>query len=137
MPAPRLFNNNLKECIFCGKLLPESYESPACPGCKDLQLFSLVKDYIRENDVNEYQVAAQFDIPLRLVKQWIKEGRIEYKENDPKHTIINAHCQNCGDPVLFGALCPKCLKLVNRQLKGYGTSESLDESRMRFLNELE
>ena len=45
-----------------------------------------MKDYIRENNVNEFQVAEHFGIPLSIVKRWMRELRIEYvsPSYDPK-----------------------------------------------------
>ena len=67
-----------KQCEFCGRPLPKNYEGDLCPRCKDNQLFREVKHFIRSNNVNEYEVAAHFDIPLKQVKEWIRDGRIEY-----------------------------------------------------------
>ena len=52
-----------KQCEFCGRPLPKNYEGDLCPRCKDNQLFREVKHFIRSNNVNEYEVAAHFDIP--------------------------------------------------------------------------
>ena len=66
-----------KYCEFCMVPIPRSQEIPYCPACQEKIIFHHVKEYIRENDVNEFQVADHFNIPLRMVKNWIKEGRIE------------------------------------------------------------
>ena len=47
-----------------------------------------------------------FGIPLRRVKKWIREGRLEYKEAAGK--MENLHCMRCGKPITFGSLCPEC-----------------------------
>ena len=102
-----------RQCSFCGRPLPRGFEGDMCPACMEQELFREVKDFIRSHEVNEYQVAEHFNIPVRVVKNWIKDGRIEYKEigND---NIIGIHCQRCGSPVSFGTLCPKCLKLLKK-----------------------
>mgnify|MGYP000842664141 FL=1 len=74
-----LFNNNTKVCENCKRPLPYDYKENLCPRCLDLALFREVKEFIRTHDVNEYEVAEHFKIPLRQVKSWIKDGRIEYK----------------------------------------------------------
>lgn len=128
---------NYKYCEYCGSPIHRNSEEPFCAQCRDRILFLKVKDFIRANDVNEFQVAAHFDIPLRTVKGWIKEGRIEYKEMaDGKRTINNNfHCERCGAPVTFGTLCPKCLKLMNKNMHGYDLGKpQKDDDRMRFLN---
>lgn len=69
---------NYKYCEHCGSPIPRSSEFACCSSCQDTILFRAVKDYIRENNVNEFQVAEHFGIPLGLVKRWMRELRIEY-----------------------------------------------------------
>ena len=69
---------NYKYCVHCGHAIPRSSEFACCATCQDTILFHEVKNYIRENNVNEFQVAEHFGIPLALVKRWMKEFRIEY-----------------------------------------------------------
>lgn len=122
--------DNYKYCEICKRPLPLSYDSALCPFCADQQLFREVKEYIRQNDVTEFDVSEHFNIPLHRVKQWIREGRIEYKD-DKINSRITSHCERCGLPISFGALCTKCLKLLNTS--GHSTEKSADASRMRFL----
>ena len=70
-------SDKYKYCEFCGRTLPKHYEGTLCPTCQEAQLFRNVRDYIRANTVNEYEVAEHFHIPLRQIKEWIREGRIE------------------------------------------------------------
>lgn len=129
--------NNYKQCAVCKRPLPKDYKEDLCPHCLESQLFNEVKDYIRSNDVNEYEVAEHFSIPLRQVKAWIRDGRIEYKQNET-NKIAGLHCQRCGAPVTFGTLCPKCLKLMNGH-KGYsgGYTAGTDGDRMHYLDKEE
>lgn len=102
---------NTKECKICHKLLSADYEGDVCPHCQEEDLFMRVKDYIRSNVVNEYMVADHFQISIKKVRNWIKEGRIEYVEKDTQ--IVGTKCQRCGKPVSFGTLCPDCMRLMN------------------------
>ena len=97
-----LFNTDGKTCKICGRPLAEDSEDTLCPICKEHELFQEVKNFIRENDVNEFEVSSAFDIPLGKVKKWIREGRIEYRDT----------------PTVGKALCPQCLKKQNA--KGVG-----------------
>lgn len=99
-----------KYCEICGKPMALDYEKSVCPNCVDEQLFHEVREYIRANDVTEYDVAYEFHIPVRKVKRWIQEGRIEYKEGTPVNGIMGVHCKICGKPVTFGTICPECMK---------------------------
>lgn len=129
---------NYRYCQYCGAPISRNSEEDFCDRCRERVLFHEVKDFIRANDVNEFQVAAHFGIPLRIVKGWIKEGRIEYKETPNGQRTINNHlsCERCGSPVTFGTLCPKCLKLLNKNMHGYDLQKpQKDDDRMFFLNQ--
>lgn len=124
-----------KYCAYCNKPISRSAESIYCPDCQERILFHSVREYIRDNDVNEFQVAERFDIPLRLVKHWIKEGRIEYKTaGDGKTIITSIRCSRCGAPATFGNVCTACLKLINKNVHGYGTQVTNDDNKMRYLD---
>lgn len=132
LSGKRLFEN-YKQCALCKCPLPLDYQEEYCPSCVDVKLFQEVKDYIRENDVNEYDVAQHFEIPLKQVKAWIREGRIEYKEKS-EASIAGLHCQHCGAPVSFGTLCPKCLKLLNGR-RGYEAKHTHNvDDKMHYLD---
>jgi len=95
-------------CESCGKQLPANSKEPICWLCKDQELFEEVKEYIRNNDVREYEIATKFNIPVSHVRKWIREGRIQYKESET--TKLSTNCMICGVPILFGTMCTKCLK---------------------------
>jgi predicted amidophosphoribosyltransferase len=128
-----------KGCKRCGRMLPDTYEEEYCPFCRETMLFDKVRDYVRSADVTEYQVASHFNIPVEKVRYWIKEGRIEYKDDNVKGEggpsgITGMYCSRCGAPVTFGTLCTKCLKLLNENRKGYSPVQKKKENeRMRFL----
>ena len=129
--AQHLFQN-IKYCTVCHRPLPMDYEKDACPGCEENELFNRVKEFIRSKDVTEFQVAEEFDIPIRKVKNWIKEGRIEYKERPEK--IQSLHCISCGEPIAFGSYCQKCYKLKHTA-KG-GVAAQKGDDKMRFLEQM-
>lgn len=126
-------SNNFKSCEYCGRPLPLNYKETFCPSCSDHHLFNQVKEYIRNNDVTEYDVALEFNIPLQKVKQWIREGRIEYKKIDPKKTAVSTHCKACGEPISFGTLCTKCLKKQN--MSGHTKISRDDPGEMRYFKD--
>lgn len=129
MQSKYLFQS-YKYCEICHRNLPLNYQETVCPACSEYVLFQQVKEYIRASEVNEYQVADRFQIPLQLVRKWIREGRIQYKETTKGK--VRMHCQVCGVQVSFGSICPKCLKEQNTSgtvLKSYTT----DSGNMRHL----
>jgi len=125
-----------KYCEFCMAPIPRAQEIPYCKACQEKVIFHHVKDYIRANDVNEFQVAEHFNIPLRMVKSWIKEGRIEYKELAPGQRTINNNmrCNKCGEPITFGTVCTKCLRTLSKNIHGYDMQKIHEDDRMRFLD---
>ena len=133
MQTENNISDKFKYCEFCGRALPKHYEGTLCPACQEAQLFRNVRDYIRANTVNEYEVAEHFHSPLRQVKEWIREGRIEYQDSNPASTISGMHCQRCGAPISFGTLCPNCLKLLNAQVNAAAPAYSPD-TRMHYLH---
>lgn len=133
MPANKKLIDNYKECEFCGRALPAEYEKALCPSCMEAQLFREVKEYIRANDVNEYNVAEHFGIPLKQVKGWIRDGRIEYRLDNPTGNLAHLRCQKCNAPISFGTLCSKCLKQMNGN-KGFSSQITDTDNRMRYLD---
>lgn len=125
--------NNYKYCEYCGTTLSLDFEDNICPACKEQQLFREVKNFIRDNDVTEYDVARHFNIPFQRVKQWVREGRIEYKENPDGEKIIATHCKECGIPISFGTLCAKCLKKQN--ISGFSKITRDEPGRMRYFED--
>ena len=73
--------NSRRVCQKCGCLLKRNKKGDLCPACQDKELYRQVKEFILHNDVTEVQVADQFDIPLSKVREWIREGYIEYRRN--------------------------------------------------------
>ena len=63
MEQPQDLFGNYKYCEECKRPLPLTYKENLCPSCIEQKLFREVKEYIRENDVNEYDVAQHFHIP--------------------------------------------------------------------------
>lgn len=129
MKARGLFENT-KYCEYCRRPMSNDFEGNICPSCQEQALFQQVKEYIRGNDVTEYDVANHFDLPLFRIKQWIREGRIEYKEKE-LNSSITFHCQKCGAQISFGTLCSKCLKTTNMEVHAKAMEEV--PTRMRFL----
>lgn len=128
------FFDNYKYCKDCKRLLPEDYELDLCENCLEDHLFREVRDYIRKNDVTEYDVADYFQLPLRRVRSWIREGRIQYSKDDNKK-VIGMHCGRCGELITRGHFCPKCLAYMKNN-RGVGMNmEDMDNSKMRFLDE--
>ncbi len=70
-----------KVCSSCGRPMSRSVKGDICQACSDEELYAEVKDYILHNNVTEMEVAETFGIPLKQVRAWIKDGRIDYRNN--------------------------------------------------------
>lgn len=121
-------------CKRCGRLLPDIYGDDLCPSCQEAELFSEVKDFIRENDVREMDVAEHFDIPISKVRRWIREGRIQYK-GDVGQSISGVYCQICGKPIDFGNVCSECHRMQGLKIVAQQYAEQKAE--MRFIKNKE
>lgn len=131
MEHKKLFDE-YKYCEICNVPMPLTYENSVCPGCVEEKLFRDVKEYIRSNDVTEYDVAYEFHIPIRRVKKWIQEGRIEYKEDITQKNIMDVHCKICGKPISFGTICSSCLKQSASSNQVLVSSKQETENRNRI-----
>ena len=124
-------------CPQCGRMLPADVpKGEVCDACKEMNLFAEVREYIRTHEVNEFEVAIHFNIPRRKVLSWIKDGRIEYREDEGTKFLARGHCEMCGAPIAFGSLCTRCKRKVEDQKKqGFAIIKPKDEDeKMRFRN---
>lgn len=108
-----LFFSEMRVCADCGIVLTNDYPRELCPSCEDQKLFKQVRAFIRENDVTEDDVCNEFGLPKRIVRNWIRAGRIEYVETESRQF---AHFED-----------PKSAP----QLSGFMSPESTDSSRWR------
>lgn len=121
----------VKQCVRCGRDMHEIYPKDICPVCEEIELFHHVKEFIRENvDVREQDVADKFNIPIGKVRGWIREGRIQYKE-DKSEKIVDLKCKICGKPIAFGVTCAECHSL--QQLQVVAGMNKMEDGRMHFL----
>ena len=121
-------------CPQCGRLLSaDTPKGEVCALCREINLFAEVREYIRTHDVNEFEVAIHFNIPRKKVLEWIKEGRIEYKEDGTRY-LARGHCEMCGNPIAFGTLCTRCKRKLDDQKKqGYALIQpKAEDDKMRF-----
>ena len=72
-------SHQTKNCQRCGKILPLNYEEQYCKKCAEEVLFIQVREFIRDNDVTEMEVAEYFNISKSKIKEWIREGRIQHR----------------------------------------------------------
>ena len=126
----KLFQGS-KFCAWCHCPIPEDSEDDLCKNCQASREFKEIREYVREHNVNEFQLAEAFEIPLRKVKQWIREGRLEYREE--VRTMVNLHCQRCGKAIQFGNFCTECMRMEYGVQGGFETFQNNDaDEQIRF-----
>ncbi len=131
-------NNIIPTCRICGRRIAEDQESEYCLACQDQMLFAEVRDYIRENDVRDWQVAQHFGIPIARVKKWIRDGRIQYKdEQTARDVIMERYCQVCGKLIDFGSVCTECMQKIklNERHGSLGAIPGMEHDKMHFLDD--
>ena len=126
--------NDYNRCPVCERRLPNNYSRKHCPSCTENEIFRQVREYIRENDVNEFDVSRKFNIPVRIIKGWIREGRIEYKDPKLNESTEDYYCHKCGAKLSFGTLCPKCLIDQNGDLYNLTYSLPKKDKKLNFLS---
>lgn len=122
-------NMGQRSCLQCGRYLNDAYVQDLCPACLEMNLFAEVKEYIRENDVKETDVAEHFGISPSKVRAWIRDGRIQYK--GVGNSISGVHCQICGKAIEFGTFCPECHRMQGLQVLAQQYLE--DKTEMHFI----
>ena len=127
----KLFDGS-RFCTWCHCPIPIDSEYDLCKNCQASMELRAIRDYVREHDVNEFQLAEIFEIPLRKVKQWIREGRLEYKEL--QNSMVNLHCQRCGKPIQFGNFCAECNRLEYGVQGGFEKIQKDADEQIRFYN---
>ena len=123
MEQKELFDSGIKKCTSCNCFLPEGFVGDLCPRCEESELFAEVKEYIRKNNVTEWDVAEKFHISRRKVRNWISQGRIEYRLDGEEHFgRMYERCELCGNPIPFGEVCPNCAK----SFRGHAVAKKTD-----------
>ena len=74
MLTEKIFPININTVNFADARFQNIMKERYVPLVRKHSFFRNVRDYIRANTVNEYEVAEHFHIPLRQIKEWIREG---------------------------------------------------------------
>lgn len=112
---------DVRNCRGCGKLFNYISGPYMCPACRDaLEVkFQEVKKFIYDNPgANIARVSEECDVESGLIRQWIREERLEFAEG-----TLELGCEKCGAPITSGRFCPKCkTSMVNDLAGAYGSS---------------
>lgn len=98
-------------CERCGKVVVK--KSPAhtlCISCFEQEEFEFkrIKEFLNNNPLaTVFQVSVNLDVPVRHIKRYLRENRLEIVERDNQKNIF-LRCEGCGIPILTGYYCTKC-----------------------------
>lgn len=136
----------VRNCKICNKLFQYIGGVPFCPVCREgiEKRFADVKEYIYSNPgVSISEVSEKLDVPVKQIRQWIKEERLMLTAPSPDGVL----CEQCGVPICSGRYCASCKRRLlnsldsvsNHPKKNYASHErkNRDGEKMRFLNEEE
>lgn len=104
MSIPKLGN-----CPRCGRLYLRTLD--ICDHCRQKQEddFMRVAEHLRQfPGCSIQELSEATEVTISQIRQFILSGRI-LAGNFPQLTYP---CENCGDPINSGKICPKCMKSV-------------------------
>lgn len=126
----------LCNCMNCKKIVNIIGELELCSKCDEI-LFNKIKDYMKNNKgVTIDKMCKEIDISPKIVKAYIKSGRIEEFIKGLKT------CQLCGDIIeeneVYCRQCQKRIKFLKEQDKiksmKFGTTDQGQSLGMHFVN---
>lgn len=107
---------DVRNCIRCGKMFRPVGGRRICPDCvkADLEEFHSVRDYLKENPrANILEVNEATGVSIKKLRDYIREGRLVLAEGND----WGIKCENCGEPVKTGRLCPDCTEKFEKELR--------------------
>lgn len=112
----------VRSCKKCGSLFNFVSGLPLCPACmKEIDdKFPAVKQYIYEHPgVGIQKVSEEKEVPISLIKRWVKEERLEFAEG----SAMGVECERCGKMILSGRYCDSCKADMKNQFSSVLKSE--------------
>jgi len=103
-------------CARCGRLYEYNGISDYCPICMqyDEANFQRIKEYLNEHPkATVMQVATGLDIPVKMIKKYLREGRLEIVEAEN----FFLECEKCGVPIKTGRFCDSCIRDLDSGIK--------------------
>ena len=84
------------------------------------------------------QIAEENDVTIPMIKQWIREERLEFSPDSP----VGLECEKCGKQIRTGRYCDECKKNVAADIESVIAKPKVvaqpqkprrDKGKMRFL----
>lgn len=122
----------LTTCAICGKMFEMAGFREVCPNCieKDMHDFNVIRDYLYVHPgAKVFEVSNNLDIPVPVIKRYLKEGRLEIIE---KHNIF-LKCEKCGKPICSGTQCDDCMKQSSHGFRTVYAGIGSGKARLAYL----
>ena len=107
----------LRNCRRCNRIFSYFVGQQICPQCQKEEntLFEEVSVYVRDHPgVPLAMVAKEMDTSYEKLLKFVKEGRLQIKDQDGKTIYF---CEHCGEEVLNGKLCKSCESALSNDLE--------------------
>ena len=119
-------------CLYCNKIISYTRGARLCKEC-DQKLFKKIKEYLRNNKpTNMYVIHEATDIPVKIIKEFIKDSRLEQMRDGIKT------CIGCGDIIVDDSkYCPKCMekaKILKQLNNSFENKNDEIKPKMHFIN---
>ena len=131
----------VKNCRKCRSLFNYIAGPQICPQCREKleAKFQDVKKYVYENKgASINQIAADCEVDVPQIQQWIREERLVFAEDSP----ISINCESCGAMIKTGRFCANCKNamanglnstIARPQAPTQQASRTKESPKMRFL----
>lgn len=106
----------VKNCARCGKMFSYMTGAPLCLSCKnqDEEEYKKVKEFLYDNPgATMPEVSEAVDVTVSKIKRFLKEGRLEIKEN----ANFFLECERCSVPIKSGQYCENCSHILANEMK--------------------
>ncbi|MEC9487924.1 MAG: flagellar protein [Halanaerobium sp.] len=107
----------LKNCKECGRIFTHPTRD-ICDRCRQREEdeFKKVKEYLwQKKGATIEEVHEATEVDRKKIIKFIREGRLIAEGLDVE---IFVECQRCGEPILFGNYCSKCLRELEDSIGG-------------------
>lgn len=119
-------------CLYCNKIISYTSGARLCKECEQ-KLFKKIKEYLRNNKpTNMYVIHEANGIPVKIIKEFIKDSRLEQMQDGIKT------CIGCGDIIVDDSkYCPKCMekaKILKQLNNSFENKNDEIKPKMHFIN---
>lgn len=119
----------LANCERCDRVFVKVIRT-ICEACynEEEKMFNVVYNFIRKKENRSAtlsEVHTATDVPEKTIIRFIKEGRLRTTQ----FTNLTYPCQSCGEHILEGKLCRRCVDKIESELEIHEREEARKKKR--------